>query len=108
MATRKKATKKAARAAKSGKRPEAAASEVKKSLGAAGGGKPARKRRTQFTEKQLRRLLHKMLFQFADQVDRDDNSYSNAEGFKLMQMMESLGLIKPSDVKVEWVEKKES
>jgi hypothetical protein len=47
-----------------------------------------------------------LLHQYAEQVKDGDVRLTPSEGFKLMQLQESLGLMKPSDVKVEWVEPK--
>lgn len=100
MATLKKTTKKAVSKAPGAPRKSAAAKTAD--------AKSAKKQRKSFTEKRLRALLQTMLEQFSQQVAEGGNSYTNGDGFKLMQMMESLGLTKPSDVKVEWVEPKES
>ena len=70
--------------------------------------KTAKKPRSrQFTEKQMRTMLNMLLNQYADQVKDGDVKLTTSEGFKLMQLQESLGLMRPSDVKVEWVEPKE-
>ncbi len=97
MATLKKTTKKAASKATGAPRKSAATKTAS-----------TKKQSKAFTEKRLRALLQTMLDQFSQQVAEGGNSYTNGDGFKLMQMMESLGLSKPSDVKVEWVEPKES
>lgn len=96
MATKKKTAtktaKKTAAARKAAARPAAAAK------------KP---RARQFSEKQLRAMLNMLLNQYAEQVKDGAVRLTPSEGFKLMQMQESLGLLKPSGVKVEWVEPKE-
>lgn len=98
MATKKTATKKTA--AK-----KAARKTVRK---AAADKQPEKKPRArQFTEKQMRSMLNMLLNQYADQVKEGDVKLTTSEGFKLMQLQESLGLLRPSGVKVEWVEPKE-
>lgn len=103
MATKKTATKKTA--------PKKAA--PRKAARKAAGKKAATKRTAnkprsrQFTEKQMRTMLNMLLNQYADQVKDGDVKLTTSEGFKLMQLQESLGLLRPSGVKVEWVEPKE-
>jgi hypothetical protein len=94
MATKKAATKK--RATKKAAGTKAAAKRTAK--------KP---RARQFTEKQMRTMLNMLLNQYAEQVKDGEVKLTTSEGFKLMQLQESLGLLRPSGVKVEWVEPKE-
>lgn len=103
MATKKTTTKKTA-AKKAGPK-KAARKTVKKTAGT--GKTVAKPSRRQFTEKQMRAMLNMMLNKYADQVKGGNVNLTTAEGFKLMQLQESLGLLRPSSVKVEWVEPKE-
>jgi hypothetical protein len=104
MATRKKAKTKTA-----GRKGQPQSTPAKaRSRGCGNAAAGAKRRPRTFSEKRLRALLTTMLDQFSEQVTEKGVSYTNGDGFRLMQMMESLGLAKPSDVKVEWVEPKES
>lgn len=55
----------------------------------------------------MRTMLNMLLNQYAEQVKDGEVKLTTSEGFKLMQLQESLGLLRPSGVKVEWVEPKE-
>lgn len=99
MATKKKATKKAAPRKTARKTAKKTAVAKKKAT------TPSRR---QFTERQMRSMLNMLLNQYSEQVRDGDVKLTTSEGFKLMQLQESLGLLRPSNVKVEWVEPKES
>lgn len=60
-----------------------------------------------FSKKKLERMVDKMLLQLADQVEEGGCKITTSEGMKLIQLRESLGIDRPSSVKVEWVEPKE-
>jgi nitric oxide reductase activation protein len=104
MATKKTATTKAAR--KTAKPRSGSAAAQKRAPKEKGEQTEKKPRARQFTEKQLRSMLNMLLHQYAAQVKDGDVRLTPSEGFKLMQLQESLGLMKPSDVKVEWVEPK--
>lgn len=51
-------------------------------------------------------MVDRMLLQLAEQVEEGTCKITTSEGMKLIQLRESLGLERPSTVRVEWVEPK--
>lgn len=118
MATKqakKKATRKTARPAKApGKAAEKKTRAVEKAAAAEAieetaeaKKKPAEKKRTtKLDKKKLGEMVDKMLLQLAEQVEEGECKITTSEGVRLIQLREALGLERPSEVKVEWVEPK--
>lgn len=78
---------------------EAGSGEARKKTGAT-------KRAVKLDKKKLGAMVDRMLLQLAEQVEEGECKISTSEGVRLIQLRESLGLEKPSSVKVEWVEPK--
>lgn len=78
---------------------EAGSPEAAKKAGSA-------KRKARLDKKKLGAMVDRMLLQLAEQVEGGECKITTSEGVRLIQLRESLGLEKPSAVKVEWVEPK--
>ena len=68
--------------------------------------KATRSKAGKLDRKKLSAMVDKMLLQLAEQVEEGECKITTSEGMKLIQLRESLGLDRPSMVKVEWVEPK--
>jgi len=112
MATKqakKKATRKTAQGSKTPLKPKAtktAAKAKEGNRGEAARKEGASKRKVKLDKKKLGAMVDRMLLQLAEQVEEGECKISTSEGVRLIQLRESLGLEKPSAVKVEWVEPK--
>lgn len=104
MATTKKATKKTT----TKRAPAVKKARKVAGTGTAAQGKEKKKSARTFSEQRLKSLLNKLLLQYEDQVDDGEVKVTNGDGIRLIQLRESLGLVKPTSVKVEWVEPKKS
>lgn len=112
MATKqakKKATRKTAQGSKTPLKPKATKTAAKTKEGNSGEAarkEGASKRKVKLDKKKLGAMVDRMLLQLAEQVEEGECKISTSEGVRLIQLRESLGLEKPSSVKVEWVEPK--
>jgi|YNPMSStandDraft_1061717.scaffolds.fasta_scaffold00931_13 hypothetical protein len=66
----------------------------------------SRSKARKLDRKKLSAMVDKMLLQLAEQVEEGECKITTSEGMKLIQLRETLGLDRPSAVKVEWVEPK--
>lgn len=72
-----------------------------------GAAKTPKKRSLQkLDRRKLSAMVDRMLLQLAEQVEEGTCKITTSEGMKLIQLRESLGLERPSTVRVEWVEPK--
>ncbi|MBI5280506.1 MAG: hypothetical protein HY858_02400 [Candidatus Solibacter usitatus] len=71
------------------------------------GQEEPKKRRRRYTKARRMQLLDKMLGHFEDQIDGEAPVFSNAEGYKMLQMRAEDEDDLPTAVKVEWVEPEE-
>lgn len=80
---------------------------VKAQAKADGAAKTPKKRSLQkLDRRKLSAMVDRMLLQLAEQVEEGTCKITTSEGMKLIQLRESLGLERPSTVRVEWVEPK--
>ncbi|MBI4893428.1 MAG: hypothetical protein HY821_22595 [Acidobacteria bacterium] len=107
MATKKTTTKKMARKTAAKKSAGGSGAPAKAARPASAEQPPKKPAARQFSDKKLRAMLNMLLNQYADQVKEGGVKLTPSEGFRLMQLQETMGLIKPTGVKVEWVEPKE-
>jgi hypothetical protein len=110
--TKRKATRKTAQGPKKAPKPATKAGSKGATGKATGTAQSAekkaatRKRTVRLDKKKLGAMVDRMLLQLAEQVEEGECKISTSEGVRLIQLRESLGLEKPSAVKVEWVEPK--
>lgn len=80
---------------------------VKAQAEADGAAKTPKKRISRrLDRRKLSAMVDRMLLQLAEQVEEGACKITTSEGVKLIQLRESLGLERPSTVRVEWVEPK--
>lgn len=67
---------------------------------------PKKRSLPRLDRRKLSAMVDRMLLQLAEQVEEGTCKITTSEGMKLIQLRESLGLERPSTVRVEWVEPK--